>query len=181
MFETLVRNWWAITLRGVMAIIFAILAFLWPGITLATLILIFGVYSLVDGIFAILWSLFKSEGSFPWAALLGGLVSIGAGIVTFAWPTITALALVLVIAAWALVRGAFEIVAAIQLRKVIEHEWALVIAGIASVIFGILLMIAPGAGALALLWIIAAFAMALGIIWIAFSLELRHIKQLRAA
>lgn len=103
-----------------------------------------------------------------------GLLGIAAGIVVFLWPGMSAVVLVLFIGAWAIAHGIFEIIGAIQLRKEIENEWALILGGIISVIFGILVLIAPGAGALALVWWIAIYAIVFGIMLVAFSLRLRR-------
>lgn len=122
--EVLARNWWTIALRGVVAIIFGVLAWVMPGITLAALVLLYGSYALVDGVFNVFAALSRRSGARPWwTMLLAGLVSIAAGLVTFFWPGLTAIALVYVIAAWAMVRGVFEIAAAVRLRKVITSEW----------------------------------------------------------
>jgi uncharacterized membrane protein HdeD (DUF308 family) len=178
MLNLLSRNWWAVLLRGICAVIFGLAAFTWPGITLAVLILFFGAYVLVDGIFAVASSFGRrKEGKFPWSLFIVGLISIVVGAITFVWPGLTALVLLYLIAAWAIVRGIFEVVAAIELRKQIEGEWFLIFAGIASVIFGILLMFWPGAGVLALLWLIGTFAIIFGVLLIILAFKLRGIKK----
>jgi uncharacterized membrane protein HdeD (DUF308 family) len=171
---SLARNWWAIILRGVAAIIFGILAFAMPGVTVAALVLLYGSYALIDGIFNVVAAVSGRSGARPWwALLLAGLVSIAAGLVTFFMPGLTALALVYVIAAWAIVRGVLEIAAAIRLRRVITNEWWLGLSGGLSVVFGALLMMAPGAGALALVLWIAAYAVIVGVFLVAFGVRLR--------
>jgi uncharacterized membrane protein HdeD (DUF308 family) len=170
------RHWWAFALRGVAAILFGILAFVWPGLTLAALVLLWGAYALVDGILALV-SAVRTHDDHRWGLVLEGVVGIGAGIATFAWPGLTALVLVYIIAAWALLTGAGELIAAFRLRRVIENEWVLVLTGIASVLFGIILFVAPGAGALALIWLIAAYAILFGILLVALSLRLRDRGQ----
>lgn len=177
MLETLARNWWAVVLRGVCAILFGLAAFVWPGITLAVLILLYGAYALADGVLAVIWSLFaRRQGAFPWGVLLAGLAAIVAGILTFLWPGLTALALLYLIAAWALVRGVFEIIAAFHLRKELEHEWLLGLSGLASVVLGVLLLAWPGVGVLAVLWWIAAFAIVFGVLTIALGFRLRGLR-----
>jgi uncharacterized membrane protein HdeD (DUF308 family) len=166
------RHWWVVALRGVAAIIFGILAFVWPGITLAVLILFFGAYAVVDGILA-LYSATRSHGEHVWALLVEGILGIAAGLVALFWPGITALALLIVIATWAILTGALEVYAAIRLRKVIKNEWALVFAGVLSVLFGVLLLAQPGAGALALVWLIGAYAIIFGIGMLMFAWRLR--------
>ena len=159
---TLARKWWAVALRGMAAIVFGILALLMPGITLWALVLLFGSYALVDGVFSVIAALRGRDDEEPWwVLLLHGLVSIAAGIVTFVMPGLSALALVYVIAAWAVVTSVLEIAAAVRLRKRITGEWWLALSGILSVVFGVVLMIAPGAGALALVLWIGAFAIVL--------------------
>jgi len=170
------RHWWVVALRGLAAIIFGVLAFAWPGITLAVLVLFFGAYAIVDGVLA-LYSAFRSRGEHVWGPLLEGIVGIGAGLVAFFWPGITALALVFVIASWAILTGVLEIYAAIRLRQVINNEWALVLSGALSVIFGILLVAQPGAGALALVWLIGLYAVIFGIGLLVFAWKLRALHE----
>jgi uncharacterized membrane protein HdeD (DUF308 family) len=170
----LASNWWTLTIRGIVAILFGILTFLWPAVTLTVLALLFGAYALVDGIFAIVAAIRGGRGEERWWMLLiEGIVGLGAAAVTFLWPGITVLALVLVIAAWAVVTGILEFVAAIRLRKYISGEWLLALAGIASVIFGILLMLWPVTGAIVVAWWIGAYALAFGVIMVALSFRLR--------
>jgi uncharacterized membrane protein HdeD (DUF308 family) len=143
-------------------------------VTLAALILLFGAYALVDGIFNVIAAVSGRSGARRWwALLLAGLVSIAAGIVTFSMPGLTALALVYVIGAWAIARGVFEIVAAVRLRKVIRNEWWLGLSGALSIVFGALMMLAPGAGALALVFWIGAYAVVFGALLVAFGVRLR--------
>lgn len=174
MMNVLARNWWALALRGLFAILFGVLAFVWPGLTLQALVILYGAYALVDGVFALVAAVRAAEAHARWWTLLiEGLVGIGAGILTFIWPGITALVLLYLIAAWAIVTGLLEIVAAIRLRKEITDEWALGASGAASVIFGLLLMIFPGAGALTLVWLIGAYALVFGILLLVLAFRLR--------
>jgi uncharacterized membrane protein HdeD (DUF308 family) len=166
-------SWWALLLRGIVAIAFGVLAFVWPGITLTVLVLLWGAYALVDGAFSVAAGVrAHGENKRWWVLLLEGILGVAAGIVAFVIPGITALVLLLLIAAWAIVTGVFEIVAAIQMRKYIKGEWLLILAGIASVVFGVLLFINPAAGALAVVWLIGAYAIVFGILLIALSLRL---------
>lgn len=172
--EALARGWWAIVLRGAAAIVFGGLALALPGATLAALIFLFGAYALVDGLFNVVAALSGRTHARSWSALLvAGLTSIAAGVVTFLMPGVTALALLYVIAAWAVVRGILEIAAAVRLRQVIADEWWLGLAGALSIVFGILVMVAPGAGALALVLWIGAYAVLLGVFLVALGLRLR--------
>jgi uncharacterized membrane protein HdeD (DUF308 family) len=161
----LARSWWRLLLRGLAAIAFGILTWLRPGISLAALVLLFGVYALVDGILGIFTALSgRHHQEYWWALLLSGLLGVGIGLLTFAAPGLTALGLLFYIAIWAIAKGLLEIVAAIRLRKEIRGEWLLILAGLASVLFGVLLMAQPGVGALAVLWLIAAYAVVYGIV-----------------
>ncbi len=182
MLRTLARNWWAVVLRGVCAVLFGVGAFAWPGITLAVLVLMYGAYALADGVLAVVWALTRRQpGAFPWGVLLSGLAGIAVGVIAFGRPGLTALLLLYLIAGWAIVRGLFEVVAAIALRKEIEHEWLLAASGVLSILFGVFLVVSPGAGALAVLWVIGAFAIVLGILMIALGLRLRALKDRPAA
>jgi len=178
MLAMLARNWWVLALRGVFAIIFGILALIWPDLTLFVLITLFGAYALVDGIFAVIAGI-RSYGRNErwWAVLLEGVAGIILGVLTFLWPGTTALVLVYFIAAWALITGIFEIVAAIRLRKEIEGEWMLVLSGIVSILFGLFLVVAPGAGALGLTWVIGAYAVVFGILLIILAFRLRNLPR----
>ena len=174
MWGTLGRNWGWIVVRGVAAVIFGVLALLLPGITLAALVLVWGAYALADGVLALIAaSRIRDRGKPFWALLIVGILGIGAGILTFIWPAMTALVLLAFIAAWSLAMGVFQIIAAIRLRKTIEHEWLLGLSGLLSVIFGLLMLISPGAGALAVLWVIGAYAIVFGVLLIALGLKLR--------
>jgi uncharacterized membrane protein HdeD (DUF308 family) len=172
------NSWWLLLLRGICAILFGLMAFVWPGLSLLTLVFLYGAYALVDGAFAIGAAIAGRGGAVPTAWLvLVGVLGIGAGILTFLWPGITAFALLVMIAVWAIIKGVFEIAGAISLRKHIENEWLLILGGLASVAFGALLLIAPGAGAVALVWLIAAWAVAFGIVLVGLALRLRGLKQ----
>jgi len=183
MFDLLSRSWWTLVVRGIFAILFGILAFCWPGLTVVTLVIFFGAYALVDGIFAIVGAIGGwGKRDDHWLLLLGGLLGVGIGILTFRAPGITAMLLVIYIAAWGLSTGILEIVAAIRLRNEIKGEWWLILSGIASVLFALLLMIFPGAGALSLIWLIASYAIVFGVMLIGLGLKLRwHRSQRKTA
>jgi uncharacterized membrane protein HdeD (DUF308 family) len=172
--SVLTRSWWLVLLRGIAAIAFGILTWVQPGISLAALVLLFGAYSLADGIFA-LWTVVagpKDHESW-WMLLLGGLVGIGVGLLTLFEPGLTALALLFYIAIWAIATGVLEIAAAIRLRREIKGEWALVFAGLASVAFGIILAAHPGAGVLTVLWLIGAYAIVFGVLLVVLAFKAR--------
>jgi uncharacterized membrane protein HdeD (DUF308 family) len=172
--DTLARNWWAVVLRGVTGILFGLVTFVAPGISLAALVLVFGAYALVDGVLAIVSAVRRRGASDRWwVLLLAGLAGVGAGVVTLVWPGITALALLYMIAAWALLTGALEIAAAIRLRKAITGEWLLLLSGIVSIGLGVLLALFPGPGALAVVLWIGAWALVFGVLLIALGLRLR--------
>ena len=178
--DTLARNWWVVLLRGVASIIFGLATLYAPGISAAALVLVFGAYAFADGILAII-SAIRRRGANDrwWVLLIEGLMGVTVGVVTLLWFEMSALALLYVIAAWALVTGGLEIAAAIRLRKVMSGEWLLVLSGIASVAFGVLLMLFPGAGALAVVLWIGAYALVSGALLIVFSFRLRSWAGLR--
>jgi uncharacterized membrane protein HdeD (DUF308 family) len=174
MLLALAPRWWLLLLRGIAAIVFGVLAFIWPAITLVTLVLLYGAYALVDGVLALAAAFSGGAKPVPtWWLVVVGLLGIAAGIVTFLWPGMTAIVLVLFIGAWALAHGIFEIIGAIQLRKEIDNEWMLILSGVLSVVFGAIVLFAPGVGALGLIWAIAAYSIMFGITFIALSLRLR--------
>jgi uncharacterized membrane protein HdeD (DUF308 family) len=174
----LFRNWWVLLLRGLIAIAFGVLTWLQPGISLAALVLLFGAYTLADGVLGV-WMAIRGRKQYEdwWVLLLWGLIDIGVGILTFVAPGVTALALLFYIAIWAIATGVLEIVVAIRLRREIEGEWLLILGGLASVVFGALLMAQPGAGALALLWLIAAYAVIFGIMLVILAFRLRRLRR----
>jgi uncharacterized membrane protein HdeD (DUF308 family) len=181
--KMLSRGWWMLLIRGILAILFGILAYTQPGMTLAVLISLFGAFALVSGAFA-MWNAIVARKESPhwWVVLLEGLVGVLVGFITLRSPGLTALALVFYIGAWAILSGIFEIIAAIRLRKEIEGEWMLIVAGIASVLFGLALVARPGAGALGMLWLIASFAIIFGLILIMLAFKVRSISgKLRTA
>ena len=171
---TLARNWWALALRGLVAVLFGLACFVWPLPTLMVLVLLYGAYALADGVFAVAAALAgRAQGSHWWALLLEGLLGIAVGVITFFWTDITAVALLYLIAFWAIVTGILEIVAAVRLRAYIAGEWALALSGVLSILFGLLLLIWPGATALALIWVIGAYAILFGILLFALAWRLR--------
>src|SRR5262245_13014753 len=168
------RYWWMTLLRGVISILFGLVVVTQPRISLVALTLTFGAYALVDGIANIVSALGgRNENENWWVLLLAGLASVGAGILTFFNPGITALALLFYVAAWAIATGLLEIVAAIRLRKEIQGEFWLILGGLLSVAFGVMLMARPGLGALSVLWLIGGYAIAFGIILIALAFRAR--------
>lgn len=177
MLTSLARNWWVVLFRGICAVLFGIVAFAWPGITLASLVIVYGVYAIFDGWSAIAIGIAGDADGAPWwQMILVGVVSIVAGMLTFLWPGITAVALLAVIAAWSIVRGLVEIVAAIRLRAVLHNEWLLILSGACSIAFGAILIARPGAGALAVVWIIGSYAIVIGVLTTALAFKLHSLK-----
>ncbi len=174
MHTLLAKNWWSLVFRGLVGIGMGLLTFLWPGITLAALVLLFGAYSFVDGVFN-LTSVWKAAQAHErWGALaFSGVVGIGVGVLTVLWPAITTLALIYVIAAWAVVTGIFEIVAAVRLRRHVQGEWLLALSGIASLVFGGLVMFMPLTGALVIAVWVGAYALVSGVILVLLGIRLR--------
>jgi uncharacterized membrane protein HdeD (DUF308 family) len=171
--HALARNWWLILLRGIVAILFGVLAFLWPGVTLVTLVVLYGAFALVDGVLAIVAAITGGAPAPRWWLAIVGLAGIAAGVLTFLWPGITALVLLVFIATWAIATGLLQIIGAIKLRKEIDNEWMLIASGVLSVLFGVAVLARPGAGALALIFVIGAYAIFYGILLVLFSLRLR--------
>ena len=170
----LADRWWTFVVRGIATILFGLLTFLWPGITLTALVLLFGAYALVDGVLTFVAAVTRERGrGLWWALILQGALGIIAGGVTVVFPGLAALALLYLIAAWALVTGVFEVAAAIRLRKSLTREWLLALGGVLSMVFGILLMMFPGAGALTLVLWIGAYMFVAGCLLVVLGLELR--------
>jgi uncharacterized membrane protein HdeD (DUF308 family) len=171
----LVGNWWSFVLRGIFAILFGLLCFILPAMALLTLIYIFGGFALADGVLRIVAAFRRSDPRHQpwWALLIGGVLSIIAGLIAFFSPGITTIALLYLIAAWALVTGCFEIAAAIRLRKQIDNEWILALSGVLSIGFGAVLFTFPGPGALAMVWWIGAYAIVFGVLMISLGVKLR--------
>jgi uncharacterized membrane protein HdeD (DUF308 family) len=168
------RWWWTFVLRGAVAIGFGVLAFLSPGWGLAILVVLFGIWALIDGIGSLIGAIrTRGQDRSWWLELLEGLAGVAAGVVALAFPEFAAQVLILLIAAWAVVTGAIEIVLAIRLRRVIRGEVWMALAGVASILFGLLLLVFPAAGALSLVWLIAAFAIVFGAFEIALGWRLR--------
>lgn len=173
--DLLGKNWGWIALRGLAAVIFGVLAFAWPGATVFVLVLFWGAYALVEGVLALIAAFkVRDRGKPMWTFVVIGILGILAGIVTFLWPGITALALITLIAVWALFMGVFQIVAAVRLRKEIEHEWLLGLSGVLSVIFGVVMLARPVEGLLAVVWVIAAYAIVFGILLIVLAFRLKN-------
>src|ERR1700746_2228368 len=180
--ETLKRHWWVPVLRGVAALVFGVMAFVYPGLTVAVLVLLFGAWVLVDGVFRVVGAIGHRPSDADWGwQLVIGILGIIIGFLTFHAPQITALALIIYIAAWALMIGATEIALAIKLRREIKGEWFLILMGLVSIVFAVMLLWNPLPGALALVWLIGSYAIVFGILGIIFGFRLRSLPVLRTS
>jgi len=170
-------RWWAVLLRGIVVLAFGVLAFVWPGVTVATLVLLFGFYALMDGIFSLVSAIGgRRRREDRWLLVLEGIVGLWAGIVTLRSPAITAVALVFFISIWAMATGFLRIVAAMRLRKEISGEVWLALSGVLSVLFAFMLMLNPGIGVIALIWLIGGYALIMGVFQILLGVELRGLR-----
>jgi uncharacterized membrane protein HdeD (DUF308 family) len=174
MVTELARYWWAIALRGVVAILFGILAFVWPGLTLEVLAILFGAFVFVDGVFAIIAAVrARGEQARWWALLLEGITSVVLGFLVWLWPLGAVIVFIYFVAGWALITGLLAILAAIRLREHIEGEWRLVLSGVLSIVFALLIAFWPLAGVLAAAWMIGGYAILFGILLLALGWRLR--------
>lgn len=172
------RHWWAIALRGVLAILFGLLAIFWPRPTLEVLVICFGAFALVGGIFAVVVALGDWGVHARWGMLLAeGLFGIAVGLLTFFWPLITALVLLYLIATWAIVTGVLEIAVAAWMHRAVGNEWMLLLGGVASLLFGGLLAALPGVGLLALTWLIGIYALVFGVLLVSFGFQWRRLER----
>ena len=180
--NVLSRGWSFLLFRGIAAIAFGLLTWVWPGISLTALVLLFGFYALVDGLLAV-WAAIAGRGAseYWWVLLLGGFVGIGVGLLAFTHQDLTALALLFYIAVWAIATGVLEIFAAIRVRKEVTGEWRLILAGLVSVAFGAFLLARPNAGALTVLWVIATYAIFFGILLVMLAFKVRSFSKQLAA
>lgn len=171
-------NWGWVALRGFVSILFGVLTLLLPGITLAALVLLFGAYAFVDGISLIVWAVSNHRILPRWPALvIGGILGVAVGILTLIRPDLTTTALLVTIAVWAIAIGVLTLVAAFQLRQEISGEWRLVLAGMLAVALGVILLAAPGVGALAMLAWIGAFAIASGVLQVGLGFQIRSLGK----
>jgi uncharacterized membrane protein HdeD (DUF308 family) len=179
MLDYYVRYWWTVALRGALAVLFGLAAWIWPDVTIRVLVLLFGFYALVDGLLALAAALAGgrlASGRRGWL-IFEGVAGVAAGVVTFIWPEITTLVLLYLIAFWAIATGVVEVVAAVILRRELRGEWLLAASGIISVLFGLFLVIRPGDGAIAVAWLIGLYAIIFGIALIVLGFRLRQLGQ----
>ncbi len=172
------RKWWVLLLRGIAFIVLGTIAMMWPGIPLASLVWLFATFCLIDGAASVVLGMRgEPNGTIWWTMILLGVIAIAGAILAISMPGITLLLLLSIVAYLAVLRGVFEIVAAIRLRKDIDDEWVLGLSGAASVLFGILLLSRPGAGLLVMAIMIGAYMMAIGMLTVALSLRLRRVQH----
>ena len=178
MLSTVSRTWWLAALRGALATVIGVAAFVWPGPTFDVLVLLFGAYAFFDGVVVLSFGLMAAGTPGRWWPLLvGGIVGLAIGVVTFVQPATTALALVYVIGAWAIVTGVLEIIGAIRLRKVITNEWLMGFSGAISIVFGAVVLAQPGTGALALVFLFGYYAILAGVSQIGLGFRLRRLGE----
>jgi uncharacterized membrane protein HdeD (DUF308 family) len=170
------QNWGVFLLRGVLLLLLGVFALVLPGQTLAFLILIFAWFALLDGILAIGAGM-GAPGGPRWSIILGGILGVGIGVYTLFNPGVTAVALVYLIGAFAIVRGLSEVGTAIYLRKMIEGEWLYILSGVVSVLFGAFVIVSPGTGVLAVLWLIGYYAIFAGVMHIILAWRLREVAK----
>lgn len=180
--QSLTQYWWLLLLRGILALLFGLGAFVVPGLTLASLVLLFAAFAFADGVVEVYHALrIRSHSENWWLLLLEGLLGIAFGVITFQAPNITTLVLLIYIAAWAIASGVMRIALAIQVRKEIEGEWMMALGGLASLLFGVLMLARPEAGAMAVIWYIGAWAIAIGLFLIVVAFEARGLGKRREA
>ncbi len=169
MIGAMTKNWWVVLLRGVVAILFGCMTYAYPGLSIALLVLIWGAYALIDGVLALMAGVKAKMGSL----ILVGVLGIAAGLIALFWPGITAIALLYVIAFWAIMAGILQITAAVRLRAEIQNEWFWILSGVLTVLLGCVLIARPGAGAISVAWLIATFAILWGILLVALAFKLK--------
>ena len=170
--STLTTNWWALLLRGIAAVLFGLAAIFWPGLTLFALIVFFGAYTLVDGIFAIVAGI-RGSGGRRWLLLAEGVLGVLVGLIAFFSPGMTALVFLYLIAAWAIFTGILKVVMAILLRREIDNEWTMALSGLLWVLLGVVLIVLPGVGLLSLAWLIGVFALGAGLTLLVLAFRVR--------
>lgn len=181
MLTSMLNHWWMLVVRGLASILFALLAFTLPQLTFTALVLMLGVFLLIDGLSTVVLALRTREDRGEWVVLLEGLLGIGLGLAMLLYPNMTAGLLVMFVALWCLVTGVFEISTAIRLREEIDNEWLLGVAGLVSVALGVLMLVRPDAGARSIVWWIGLYALFFGVLFVALGLKLRRVQQQRLA
>ena len=179
MFQLLRDKWWLFVVRGLLAIVFGILAFVKPDVALGTLVTLYGFFALTDGLVSLAGCFTFAGTKLVWWLMLEGLFGITAGVLTFVMPGVTALVLLTVLGAWLVASGAVRIVLAIEMRRVIEDEWLAVLAGVCSVVAGVLTFVSPLQTAVAWMWVVGAYALVVGIVMLSLGFNLRRLGGTR--
>lgn len=179
--NTLTRNWWVLVMRGVVALLFGVLAFMYPAVAIGAVIGLFGLYAIVDGVLAIIAAVKLGAQCAPWVlTLLSGCVGILLGLIVFLYPGLPAVALLVIIAIWGVLRGLLDIAAAVQLRKLIANEWLLGLGGLISIVFAGVLMYVPFASGQAFIWLLAAYALVYGALQLGFAHRVHRYRTVPA-
>jgi uncharacterized membrane protein HdeD (DUF308 family) len=181
MVPSLARYWWMVAIRGAAAVVFGLFALIWPGVTLLALVVLFGAYALVDGALALVGAFGPDSAGRRLWMVVHGIASVVIGIITFAWPSVTTYVLLALIAAWAIVTGVVQIAMALRVRREVRGEWVMILGGLLSAVFGIVIAVSPISGALAIVFVIGAYAVVFGAALIGFSLRLRSIGSAQPA
>jgi uncharacterized membrane protein HdeD (DUF308 family) len=181
MLSSMAHNWWLVVINGIFGVIIGVAAFVWPGVTFQALVLLFGAFAFVDGVLGLAFGLWAASSDMEWWPLvLGGILGIVVGVLAVTRPTEVALALVFVLGTWAMLTGLLEIVAAIRLRKLISSEWLLGLGGVLSILFGVVVLAQPAAGALFVVYLFAVYAILGGLSQIGLGMRLRGFQDARA-
>ena len=173
MLDVLTQKWWAVALRGIVAIVFGIVALVFPGATLVSLAIVFGAYAFVDGVFAVVSAFGHREREAVWY-VLEGILGIAVGVATLFYPGLAAQALVYLVGIWAILTGIFEVIAGYELP--VSWDWLLILAGVLSIGFGVLVFTYPGSGAVAVVWLIGIYALVFGVTMLVFGIRLRGMR-----
>ncbi len=177
MLAAVTSKWWVFVVRGIAAILFGVLAYVWPGMTIVALAILFGAYAFVEGVLCVAAAFAPFAGSRWWALLLEGILGLVVAFFVFTQPLISAAALVYTFGFWAIFTGIMEIVAGVQLRDVLGNEWLYVLGGIASIVFGVLIFRNPEAGAVAMAWLIGFYAVLFGLMGVVLGIRLQKLNQ----
>jgi len=185
MIRAISKYWWVFSLRGIIAIVFGLAALLWPALTLGVMVLLFGLFALLEGLLTVVSSFGKGDEKGGWTLLLEGLVGLlvcvivllGTSIGSMLWPKVAAVMLVYYIAGWAMLAGLFKIITAFRIRNEVKGEWMLGLNGLVSILVGVILIFRPGAGVLAVAWLIGILAIIVGIFQLLFGLKFRKMDS----
>jgi uncharacterized membrane protein HdeD (DUF308 family) len=177
-YDWMTRNWWAYAIQGLAALIFGILTLVWPSISLVVMIALFGAFAVVTGVMLIAASFNAAKRHLHWGSLLAvGILDVAAGVVTWFWPGLTALALLYLVVAWAAVTGVIYIVASVEMRDAIPHSWLMTLTGVLSLVLAVVLAVDPRDGILSLVWVVGLYAIIGGIAELAFAFHVHSLQD----